>query len=57
MLLSQRKVTFCTACITSVTSSSSVDCAKALLLKNNTISHSSFESSSGSVEHSSSGMK
>ncbi|KAE9188614.1 hypothetical protein PF002_g25271 [Phytophthora fragariae] len=35
----------------------SVDCAKALLLKNNTISHSSFESSSGSVEHSSSGMK
>ncbi|KAE8903376.1 hypothetical protein PF010_g29991 [Phytophthora fragariae] len=55
MLLSQRKVTFCTACITSVTSSSSVDCAKALLLKNHRTMHSSFEqtlSSEGSGEYS-----
>ncbi|EGZ14423.1 hypothetical protein PHYSODRAFT_332814 [Phytophthora sojae] len=58
MLLSQRKVTFCTACITSVTSSSSVDCAKALMMKNFKVNHSSFESSSdGSVEYSNSSMK
>ncbi|GMF42619.1 unnamed protein product [Phytophthora lilii] len=43
LLLSQRKVTFCSACISSVTTVSSVDCARALMLKQHKFSHSSLE--------------
>jgi hypothetical protein len=41
LLLSQRKVTFCTGCLSEVTSMSSVDVARALMLKQHKFSHHS----------------
>ncbi|KAG7400228.1 hypothetical protein PHYBOEH_006566 [Phytophthora boehmeriae] len=43
LLLSQRKVTFCSACMSSVTSVSSVDCARAKLLKSKQSAHNSLD--------------
>ncbi|CAI5724790.1 unnamed protein product [Peronospora destructor] len=41
LLLSQRRVTFCTVCISSATSMSSIDCAHARILKHGTMDRSS----------------
>ncbi|KAG6618762.1 E3 ubiquitin ligase [Phytophthora cinnamomi] len=55
LLLSKRKVTFCTACISSVTSMSARDCARAKMLSlKSAIDYTSIQSSStGSAEYAS----
>ena len=52
LLLSQRKVTFCTSCINSVTSVSSVDCARAQMLKHHKANHSSTDQTLSSNDNS-----
>ncbi|POM64093.1 Hypothetical protein PHPALM_20429 [Phytophthora palmivora] len=52
LLLSQRKVTFCTACISSATSVSSTDCARAMMLKHHKVNHSSLEHTVSSDDNS-----
>ncbi|EGZ08800.1 hypothetical protein PHYSODRAFT_347941 [Phytophthora sojae] len=55
LMLSKRKVTFCTACISSVTSMSARDCARAKMLsQKSAIDYASIQSSStGSAEYAS----
>ncbi|ETK77239.1 hypothetical protein F441_16803 [Phytophthora nicotianae CJ01A1] len=52
LLLSQRKVTFCTACISSATSVSAVDVARAMMLKHQKVNHSSVERTLSSDDNS-----